>query len=356
MVSYNEVIIIIIIITTIADVTPQGINSATLPYRHKTSITIFEETHNESVPVRSRSASQPNKDMFLSLQRNVSNMNIGRRDNSISPSRSRSQSQYEAVSLSSQEDVSNKSSKTPSDVEFTGGPDFESGYADPIDALRKYYESQNTPPADDVSSLDTPYQSLAEIQKLRQAQMSKASSYDDDPTYSRPFDCLIGLPTPLKVRAENTTKKIVSPLAIQRQSTPDLPALRHTTKRRGHHHRFSRKIPPRNDSQSSSDEDELSSSLSPSPEPDYSPLINNRQTNVSFDLLGDDDDDTPILLTDEPSKFHASSEGDLLSMNSVDTHSPSSEPSPVRVPSPIEITRMQNGYAKVVYPDLFISH
>ena len=287
-------------------------------------------------------------------------MNIGKRDNSISPSRSRSHSQHEAVSLSSQDDVSNKSSKTPSDVETTGGPDSESGYADPIDALRKYYESQTLSPSD-VSSLDAPYQSVAHVQRLKQAQMNKAVSYDEDPTYSRPFDCLIGLPTPLKVRAETTTRKNISPLALQRQSTPDFPVslAQRPVKRRGHHHRFSRKLPQRNESQSSSDDDGLSSSLSPSPEPDYSPLINNRQSSASFDLLGDDD--PAILLADEPTKIlksRVSSDGDLLSMNSVETQSPlnSPEPFPILVPSPVEITKMQNGYAKVVYPDMFISH
>ena len=285
----------------------------------------------------------------------MTNFSIG----DLSPLNSRSQSQQE---ISSQEDGSNKSSRATSDVENPGGSEFESDYADPIDALRRYYESN---PSGDSSSLDVPYQSVSEVQKLKQAQMSRVGSYDDDPTYSRPFDCLIGLPNPVRVRGEMLPKKLISPLATQRHSTPDFPVSlteRHPMKRRSHpNHRISRK--PLQKSSRSSSEDNLSSSPSPSPEPNYSPLIINRQSSASFDLLGDDDDSN-ILLADEPShsilKSRLSSDGgDMISVNSLDTQSPlgsSPQPSPIRVPSPVEITRMHNGYAKVVYPDLFITH
>ncbi len=331
---------------SIADVTPQSINTSTLPFKHKTSVTIFEESQEFPPPHRSRSASQPSREMFLSLQRNAANMNLNGSNSDLSPSRSRSYTQQDVVSLSSQEDVSNKSSRAPSDIENPGGPDSESGYADPIDALRKYYESHNTPPNSDMSSLDAPYQHVSVVQKLREAQMSKVSNYDDDPTYSRPFDCLVGLPNPLKVRGETAPKKILSPLVLQRHSTPDFPVSltqnRHPTKRRI---RSTRK-PAMRRSQSSSDEEDLSSSLSPSPEPIYStPIIHAN----GGDLLDGDiiDDGRNLLENDEEDILNG---GKVGSIDSLEVQSPS--PSPL--PLPEEMSRLQNGFAQVLYPGVLV--
>ena len=273
-------------------------------------------------------------------------MNLNGSNGDLSPSRSRSYNQQDVVSLSSQEDVSNKSSRVPSDVENPGGPDSESGYADPIDALRKYYES-HTPPNSDMSSLDAPYQHVSVVQKLREAQMSKVSNYDDDPTYSRPFDCLVGLPNPLKVRGETAPKKIISPLVLQRHSTPDFPVSlaqnRHPAKRRT---RSTRKPAALRRSQSSSDEDELSSSLSPSPEPIYSsPIIHADGGDLldGEDIIGEGN----ILENDDKEHSEILNGDEVGSIDSLEVQSPS--------PSPLEeVSRFQNGFARVMYPGVLV--
>ena len=287
----------------------------------------------------------------MSLQKNMANVNLGE---DLPQNRPHSQTQCDTYSVSSQDDLSNKSSQVPSDVENQGGPDSESGYADPIDALKKYYESQNQTPSD-VSSLDIPYQSLSEIQRIRRAQMTKVNSGEEDPTYSRPFDCLIGLPAPVKVRGEINSKRFISPLALQRHSTPDFPvtlADRHAAgKRRS---RTSRKLPQR--ASRSSSEENLSSSLSPSPEPDYHHLLSRNQSSGSVDLLQGEEDPHILLAEDHQLlKSRISSDGDLLSITSHETQSSSPQPSPIHAPSPVEITRMQNGFAQLVYPDLSMS-
>lgn len=337
----------------LADITPQSINgSNTLPYKHKTSVTIFEENHPADSLQRTRSASQPQNTL-----KKTSSAGIGI---DLSPLRSQSQ---DLMSISSQEDTSNKSSRATSDIDVSGGADSESCYADPIDALKKYHLSNellshNDEETSDMTSLDISHRSVMEVQKIRKVQLNKiqASSLDEDPTYSRPYDCLIGLPNPVKVRAEPTPRRMISPLAIQRRSTPEFPSVQmtntHPSRRRPL--RPSRKQKQKSLSRSTSEDDLSSSSLSPSPEPTYSALMtNNRQSGVSFDIEDDADEDEHILLAEEPfgilKSTISSDGGDIVSMNSLDINSSpldSSHPSPIHDTSSSldkQLNR-QNGY------------
>lgn len=265
---------------------------------------------------------------------------------------------------SSQEDAGHKSSRATSDIDITGGADSESCYADPVDALKKYHlnielNNHNNDEHSDMTSLDTSYRSIKEVQKIRQVQLNKVqgSSYDEDPTYSRPFDCLIGLPNPVKVRAEPVSRRLVSPLTVQRRSTPEFPSMgagAHTSRRRNH---MTRKQKPKSVStpkslsrSTSSDDLSSSSSMSPSPEPTFTSMVSNhRQSSVSFDI--EDDDDDHIILADDPYqilKSHSRNRsGDgILSMNSLDINSPSpldsAQPSPVHDTTTSSLDRQSN--------------
>jgi hypothetical protein len=68
--------------------------------------------------------------------------------------------------------------------------DTEPGYADPIDVLRSYYKTQQAQMVMGGAGRkvsEPPYQTLRQIQ---QAGLSMEDP--DDPTYSRPYDCLRG--------------------------------------------------------------------------------------------------------------------------------------------------------------------
>ena len=228
----------------------------------------------------------------------------------------------------------------------------ESGYADPIDALKSYYNSGGHQGG---MVNESPYQSLSEIQRVRQQQLERIEQSQNDPTYSRPFDSLVGLREPVKIKGEGRPG---IPVALKSVNTPlDFTPMRSTvmgTKKKSHHRM--RQVTHR----SSGSDETLSSS--PSPEPRMHPLQNSHRSG-SLDCLLQPSDVPQVTVSDE--KYHCirqriNSLGDLLSANnsrrsptsSEWTPSCSPQPSPIHVPIPTEVTRLQNGYARVVHPDL----
>ena len=288
------------------------------------------------------------------------------------------------------------------------GSESDPGYADPIDALREYYSSQAQKGAgmpEDVSNgpeiSDPPYQTLAQIQERRRWQVLQDTTQnpEDDPTYSKPFDCLVGLAAPIRVTSETSApsrKLSISPLAMHRTISPDFCTRTSIkTHRRGYAIR-------RHARKASGSEETLSSS--PSPEPDTTPLLRIRPHRcTSLDSLLNPADDfrllssrngelrervksTGNLLDDKPIKTitrqgcreRVCSLGNLLPTKGTYPLAPratsplalarvisdqdviprsssssivSPQPSPLHLPIPTEVTRLQNGYATVVHPE-----
>lgn len=244
------------------------------------------------------------------------------------------------------------------DMETPPGSESDSGYADPIDALKQYYSSlQQTPDARKKISVP-PYQTLEEIQRARLSQVDP-----DDPTYSRPYDCLRGLPGPVRISGENSTGFVMPPAQRYNVCVPE--------------RRFHRPI-----LQGSSGSDEaLSSSPSPSPSPEPREIgtsLRRSHRSGSLDHLLDPGSGirkVPVKFKDDSLvRMRVSSEGNLLSKvrrhpsrpdilsplaltaSTASEHSSSPQPSPLHAPVPAEVTRLYNGSAKYIQHDLSISH
>lgn len=343
-----------------SDITPQTVNSSSYVHNPRSSIVILEEDQEEFLMskepvVRSRSVSQPYRD-FSPRHKNILRLES---NDQVTGFRSRSHTQSETAILEREYDKI-RTPKSHPDVEILGSGS-DSGYADPIDTLRKYYNSQSK------SESDPPYQSLEEIQRIRQAQMNRIEESHDDPAYSRPFDCLIGLPGPVKVKGE--MQKMYTPLSVRRVSSPDYPV--QLVPVGGTRNKKKYRIPRRLLHGSSGSDETLSSSLSPSPEPDFHPLVRNQRSGSLDRLLEPTKISTARRQEQRMLKARINSEGDLLSERIIisqetlspltigsvtsDNSSSSLQPSPIHAPSPVELTRMQNGFARLVYPDLSMS-
>ena len=249
------------------------------------------------------------------------------------------------------------------ELDSTHGSESDSGYADPIDALQQYYNSQ-APPIRGHPPIEPPYQSLAEIQRLRMAAIKLNMIEDsDDPTYSRPFDCLRGLPEPVRVSGGGETGTL-GRRNYRRQYVPVATGESHVPSRRG---------PSRGSS------DEAISTSSSSPEPgnqgdEIHPLRRSDRTGSLDQLL--ESPEAPKVLVKVKDDFvtmrpRVNSDGNVLMKNRnrscrPDILSPlaltsstaseqdqtppfSPQQSPLHVP--VEVTRLQNGFAKLVGQD-----
>ena len=106
----------------------------------------------------------------------------------------------------------------------------EPGYANPIDALQEFFESNQKPLQSEDERTESPYQSMEEIRRLRELQQREdvgpgyhriVADVEDNPGYSRPFDALLSIIEPLKVTTECSRKSLnVSPLPWQRLASP----------------------------------------------------------------------------------------------------------------------------------------
>ncbi|XP_019864232.1 PREDICTED: uncharacterized protein LOC100636902 [Amphimedon queenslandica] len=237
------------------------------------------------------------------------------------------------------------------------GSESDSGYADPIDALQQYYNSR--PQAKSQAPVEPSYQSLAEIQRLRMAAVKLNMIEDnEDPTYSRPFDCLRGLPEPVRVSGGGETGTL-GRRNYRRQyvpiATPESQASRHVISR--------------------GSSDEAISTSSESPEPSQTdevhPLRRSDRTGSLDRLL--ESPEAPKVLVKVKDDFvtmrpRVNSDGNILTRNknrscrpdvlsplaltsstaSEQDQTPPSSPhhSPLHVP--VEVTKLQNGFAKLV--------
>ena len=365
----------------LADVTPSRITKTSSPVSF-VSRTIHEEQdhlphhHNETLVQydterhRSKSVSQTSRKSSSSTSSSPHHVaSILNLETTITPTE---QGYHHSILSSALSNSSERNathfdkSKTSLDVE-TPGSESDSGYADPIDALRQYYNSQQQNM--DFSSRkkvsvtsDPPYQTLEEIQRARLIQMDP-----DDPTYSRPFDCLRGLPGPVRISGENSTGFVMLPPPVAGMSSND----RHF---------------PRPILRGSSDEAiSTSPSPSPSPEPQDIRSLRRSQRCGSLDHLlspmSSEVRKVPVKFKDDSAmmRLRVSSEGNLLSKMRQQpsrpdilsplaltvstaserdcTSSSSPQPSPIHAPMPVEVTRLYNGSAKFIqHHDLSISH
>ena len=282
------------------------------------------------------------------------------------------------------EDVANTRVKTHSEGHDSGS---DSGYADPIDAVREYYAAQGRE-VGNVVVTEPPYQTLEEIQQARLMQIQEnVNTGGEDPTYSRPIDCLMGLSNPVKVTAVSSQQQLsVFPLAFRRTASPDAPisCARPVRKKHHHQHRLSHHLPLA----SSGSDDTLSSFSSPEPAEESS-LLSGRRSNSLGCLLEPEDvgrgkakgKSAPGPMEARHLRTRVSSESNLLT---ADYRSPDSSPvlgrrttcpktvssrrngtgqasfpdtspphcSPSHVPVPVRVTRLENGQAMLVSPSI----
>ena len=361
---------------SLADLTPAKIAKPTnlpspFPYNYRTNITILEESEKFDQPQerhRSKSVSHPRTTSSASSSPHHAN-NIFNLDSSLDQNYSHfNHHRQHSNPLILGSDTPHNYDKLrcpppPRDSE-TPGSGSDSGYADPIDALRQYYSSQY--PGGNIPVSEPPYQTLAEIQRIRQARLNLSrTDSPEDPAYSRPFDCLRGLPGPVRISGE-TTPGIAMPQHFQHVNA----AGRNRVKK----HRVHRQALHA----SSGSDDALSSSpsLSPSPEPEDITPLTSSQRSGSLDCLLEPPtiQKVRVKLKEDTScrmRQRVHSEGNLLAQKkrpsrpdvlsplalttstaSEQDRTPSSspQPSPLHVPIPIEVSRLHNGFARLVHP------
>ena len=362
---------------SLADLTPVKIAakptnlSSPFPYNYRTNITILEESEKFDQPqerYRSKSVSQPRTTSSASSSpRHVNN--IFNLDSPVDQNYSHFNNHHRQHSnpLILGPDIPHNYDKLrgpppPRDSE-TPGSGSDSGYADPIDALRQYYSSQYQ--GGNIPVSEPPYQTLAEIQRIRQARLNlNRTDSPEDPAYSRPFDCLRGLPGPVRISGE-TTPGIAMPQNFQHTN----PTGRSRMKKRVHRQPFHA---------SSGSDDALSSSpsLSPSPEPEDITPLTSSQRSGSLDCLLEPPTIQKVRVKLKEDSSHrmrqrVHSEGNLLAQKKLSsrpdilsplalttstaseqdrTPSSSPQPSPIHVPVPVEVLKLHNGFAKLVHP------
>lgn len=156
-------------------------------------------------------------------------------DDSIVPTDQQTESGSDSVPSSSTEDLGlgdAQSRVLTSGIGMESSPESDSeedGYANPIDALHMFLDTRQ--------GGDGPYQSIEAVRRMRELQMQQrqridssssdsgqqCAQIDDSPTYSRPFDALMGISEPFKVTPEvplSSRKLNVSPLPWQRGVSP----------------------------------------------------------------------------------------------------------------------------------------
>lgn len=264
------------------------------------------------------------------------------------------------------EDASTNVEKSHSESHESGS---DSGYADPIDALREYQMKVSG----NVVVSEPPYQTLEEIQRARLEQVLHQDNGDmagEEPAYSRPIDCLMGLANPVKVSPMSTQQHLnVYPRTFRRTVSPDSPLTG----------RVYRKKHPHLASPCYGSDDTLSSFSSPEPADELGQL-SGRRSNSLGSLLEPEEYPRPKLKPDllqDSSRLirnRVGSEGDLLrgdirsphaspvysrrntcsdtkrrgARSSSDNSSP--QYSPHHIPVPVRVTRLENGQAMLVSP------
>ena len=246
------------------------------------------------------------------------------------------------------------------------------GYADPIDAMKEYQQAKE---AGNVVVSDPPYQTLEEIQQARLTHVlarDNERDLDDEPAYSRPIDCLMGLPNPVKVTSVSSQQHLsVYPLAFRRTASPDSPLLRG----RGYKKKNGHQLLP---SPSYGSDDTLSSFSSPEPA-DEIPNLSERRSSSLGSLLEPEEltrqKPKPEVLQDNSRllRNRVGSEGNLLRESNTSRSSPvftrsntcsvvnqngatrtcstnncSPQYSPRHIPVPVRVTRLENGKAVLV--------
>ena len=247
------------------------------------------------------------------------------------------------------------------------------GYADPIDAMKEYNQAKD---AGNVVVSEPPYQTLEEIQQARLARVlaqDNEGDLDDEPTYSRPIDCLMGLTNPVKVTSVTSQQHLsVYPLTFRRTASPESPLL--------HGRGYKKKIRVSHQllaSPSYGSDDTLSSFSSPEPADEIPNLAERRSSSLGSLLEPEEltrQKPKPELLQDNSHSLRnrVGSEGNLLRGGNTSHTSPvftrsntcsvtngatrtcptncSPRYSPHHIPVPVRVTRLENGKAMLVSP------
>ena len=280
------------------------------------------------------------------------------------------------------EDVAHKRVKSHSDSHDSSSDSgyADPGYADPVDAVREYLASQGRN-GGNVVVTEPPYQTLEEIQRARLMRILPQEQRDaeggggggEEPTYSRPFDCLLGLSNPVRVTSVSSQQHLsVFPLAFRRTASPDGPISSGRAVRKKH--RLSRQLPPA----SSGSDDTLSSFSSPEPAEEGS-LLSGRRSNSLGCLLEPEEVGRPRskpaaspvkgrhlrervnsennLLVDRSSlgsspdlgrRTTCSTAVSCSQIRAGQTPSPIASSSPPHIPVPARVTRLENGQARLI--------